>query len=140
MFILSGNCCTCFGWYPPHHQERKQLYLQHLVFVRPLRLPAAIVEKMELSSNSSTIAADNTSGVTNTRCCRHSCTCSWRWLVVPPEICTAFSRYNKLYNVASCWIYIGIFLWCTDPWTLNNRHIFPIWNIRKWNVDKCNIS
>jgi hypothetical protein len=25
-----------------HHQERKQLYLQHLVFVRPLLVPAAI--------------------------------------------------------------------------------------------------
>jgi hypothetical protein len=25
-----------------HHQERKQLYLQHLVFVTPLMLPAAI--------------------------------------------------------------------------------------------------
>ena len=25
-----------------HHQERKQLYLQHLVFVTPLLLPAAI--------------------------------------------------------------------------------------------------
>jgi len=25
-----------------HRQERKQLYLQHLVFVRPLLLPAAI--------------------------------------------------------------------------------------------------
>jgi hypothetical protein len=24
-----------------HHQERKQLYLQHLVFVRPLLLPAS---------------------------------------------------------------------------------------------------
>jgi len=24
-----------------HHQEHKQLYLQHLVFVRPLVLPAA---------------------------------------------------------------------------------------------------
>jgi hypothetical protein len=27
-----------------HHQERKQLYLQHLVFVTPLLLSAAIVE------------------------------------------------------------------------------------------------
>jgi len=26
-----------------HHQERKQLYLQHLVFVTPLLLPAAII-------------------------------------------------------------------------------------------------
>ena len=31
-----------------HHQERTQLYLQHLVFVIPLLLPAAIVEKLEL--------------------------------------------------------------------------------------------
>jgi len=31
-----------------HHQERKQLYLQHLIFVRPLLLPAAIVEVLEL--------------------------------------------------------------------------------------------
>ena len=30
------------------HQERKQLHLQHLVFVTPLLLPAAIVEKLEL--------------------------------------------------------------------------------------------
>jgi hypothetical protein len=31
-----------------HRQERIQLYLQHLVFVTPLLLPAAIVEKLEL--------------------------------------------------------------------------------------------
>jgi hypothetical protein len=30
-----------------HHQERMQLYLQHLVFVTPLLLSAAIVEKLE---------------------------------------------------------------------------------------------
>jgi len=43
-----------------HHQERKQLCLQHLVFVTPLLLPAAI-------------AAGIINGVTNTRCCRYSC-------------------------------------------------------------------
>jgi len=43
-----------------HHRERKQLYLQHLVFVRPLLLSAAI-------------ATGNSNGVTNTRCCRYSC-------------------------------------------------------------------
>jgi hypothetical protein len=32
-----------------HHQERIQLYLQHLVFVTPLLLSAAIVEELELS-------------------------------------------------------------------------------------------
>ena len=31
-----------------HHQERIQLYLQHLVFVTPLLLSPAIVEELEL--------------------------------------------------------------------------------------------
>jgi hypothetical protein len=31
-----------------HHQERTQLYLQHLVFVTPLLLSAAVVEELEL--------------------------------------------------------------------------------------------
>jgi len=30
-----------------HHQEHKQLYLQHLVYVTPLLLPAAIMEELE---------------------------------------------------------------------------------------------
>ena len=45
------------------HQERKQLYLQHLLFVTPLLLPAFI-------------AAGSSNGLTNTRCCRYSCMCS----------------------------------------------------------------
>ena len=112
-----------------HHQERIQLYLQHLVFVTPLLLSAAIVEELEpvwvchpqhtqSGSNSSTIAADSSNGVTNTKCCRYSCMRSWWWMEVPPETCRAVSRY-KLCNVACCWIYIGIYLWCDDPWTLN---------------------
>jgi hypothetical protein len=31
-----------------HHQERIQLYLQHMVLVTPLLLSAAIVEELEL--------------------------------------------------------------------------------------------
>jgi hypothetical protein len=31
-----------------HHQERIQLYLQHLLFVTPLLLSAAIVEELQL--------------------------------------------------------------------------------------------
>jgi hypothetical protein len=38
---VSGSTIT-------HHQERKQLYLQHLEFVTPLLLFAAIVEELEL--------------------------------------------------------------------------------------------
>ena len=55
-----------------HHQERIQLYLQHLVFVTPLHVEH--VERVE-----------------------------------------QFPDINKLCNVASCWIYIGIYLRCTDP-------------------------
>ena len=31
-----------------HHQEHTQLYLQYLVLVKPLLLPATIVEELEL--------------------------------------------------------------------------------------------
>jgi hypothetical protein len=36
------------GGITTHHQELKQLYLQHLVLVTPLLLSAVIVEEMEL--------------------------------------------------------------------------------------------
>jgi hypothetical protein len=55
-----------------HHQERIHMYLQHLLFVTPLLLSAAIVEELELRSSSSTTAADSSNGVTNKRCCRYS--------------------------------------------------------------------
>jgi hypothetical protein len=61
-----------------HHQERIQLYLQHLVFVTPLLLECAVgsvrhPQHTQTGSNSSTIAAVSSNGVTNTRCCRYSC-------------------------------------------------------------------
>jgi len=62
-----------------HHQESKQLYLQHLVFVTQLLLPAAI-------------AADSSNGLRNTRYCRYSCLRSWWWVVLPPEPCRAVAR------------------------------------------------
>jgi hypothetical protein len=40
LHVLSGTIT--------HHQERKQLYLQHLAFVTPLLLTAAIVKELEL--------------------------------------------------------------------------------------------
>ena len=36
------------GVYSTHHQEHTRLYLQHLVLVKPLLLPAAIIEGLEL--------------------------------------------------------------------------------------------
>jgi len=51
---VSGGAIT-------HHQEDKQLYLQHLVF--GVRHP----QHIHTSSKSSTIAADSNNGVTNNR-------------------------------------------------------------------------
>jgi hypothetical protein len=73
--------CRYSGGISTHNQERIQLYLQHLLFVTPLLLPACI-------------AARSSNGVTNTRCCRYSCMRSWLWVEVPPEICRAVSRYK----------------------------------------------
>ena len=46
-FIYLETALHVSGGSPIHRQERK-LYLQHLVFVTPLLLPAAIVEELEL--------------------------------------------------------------------------------------------
>ena len=121
-----------------HHQEHTQLYLQHLALVKPLLLPAAIVEELE-SSNSSTIVTGSSNGLTSARCCRYSCVCSWWWSYNSSTIAAGCSnglssarccRYNccapddgwryhpkhveqfpeikKLCNIASCWIYTRI--------------------------------
>jgi hypothetical protein len=89
VYVYLENVLHVPGGTTTHHQERKQMYLQHLVRVTPLLLPAAVVEEMEpvlsvlwvaytthntqTGSNSSTIAADSSNGVTNTRCCRYIC-------------------------------------------------------------------
>jgi hypothetical protein len=47
LFYLETAVCVLDGT-TTHHQERRQLYLQHLVFVTPLLLlPAAVVEELE---------------------------------------------------------------------------------------------
>jgi hypothetical protein len=70
-----------------HHQKRIHLYLQHVVFVTPLLLSAAIVEESEPvrvccgwrkpptahTNRFQLIATDRRNGVINTRCCRYSC-------------------------------------------------------------------
>ena len=50
-YLSHRYCYLLLSWqswnWITHHQERKQLYLQHLVFVTSLLLPAAIVEELE---------------------------------------------------------------------------------------------
>jgi hypothetical protein len=85
-----------------HHQERIQLCPQHLVVVTPLLLPAAIVEELEQSSE--------IPDAVNTVVCASDD--GWKYHLKYVE---QFLVINKLCNVAPCWIYIGIYLGCTDP-------------------------
>jgi hypothetical protein len=48
VYLYLKTALHVLGGISTHHQERKQLYLQHLVSVTPLLLPAAIVEELEL--------------------------------------------------------------------------------------------
>jgi len=111
-----------------HHQERKQLYLRHLVFVTLLLLSAAIVEELELvwvccgwhmpptaHSNQLAITVWQIPDAVD----RVVCAPDDRWWYHPKHV-EQFPDKNKLCNVASCCIYIKILLWCTDPWTLNS--------------------
>jgi hypothetical protein len=45
--FISGNCSTCFGWYFHPSSGEHTTVSQHLVFVTPLLLSAAIVEELE---------------------------------------------------------------------------------------------
>jgi hypothetical protein len=48
VYLYLENALHVLGGTITHHHEGKKLYLQHLVFVTPLLLPAAIVEELEL--------------------------------------------------------------------------------------------
>jgi hypothetical protein len=48
VYLYLETALHVLGGTSTHHQERIQLYLQHLVFVTPLMLSAAIVEELEL--------------------------------------------------------------------------------------------
>jgi len=47
VYLYLGTALRVSGGTISHHQGRKQLYLQHLVFVTPLMLSAAVVEELE---------------------------------------------------------------------------------------------
>jgi hypothetical protein len=76
------------GGRPDHDQ-------QHMVFVTPLLLPAAIAT---IPDAVDTVVRGPDDG--------------WRYHSKHVE---QFPNINKLCKVVSCWIYIGIYLRCTEP-------------------------
>jgi hypothetical protein len=71
-----------------HHQEHKTVHTSTSSINKSILLPADIVDEMERSSISSTIAAGSTIGLTIPD---PVCTvlCSWWWAEEPPETCRA---------------------------------------------------
>ena len=48
VYLYLETALHVLGGTSTHHQERIRLYLQHLLFVTPLLLSAAIMEELEL--------------------------------------------------------------------------------------------
>jgi hypothetical protein len=45
--FISVKCSTCFKWFLRPSSGAQKLYIQHRVLVKPLLLPAAILEEYE---------------------------------------------------------------------------------------------
>jgi len=94
--IRSANSCIYSIWYLSHRYCYLLLswnswnWFECAVLCCRWRAPPTT--QFQHCSNSSTIAADSSNGVTNTRWCRYSCLRSWWWVEVPPETCRAVSR------------------------------------------------
>jgi hypothetical protein len=91
-FIRSANNCIYSIWYLSHRYCYLPLSWKCLnrfdCAVGGVRHPL----HSHTGSNSSTIAADSSNGVTNNGCRRYSCLRSWWRVMVPPETCRAVSR------------------------------------------------
>jgi hypothetical protein len=103
--FISGNCSTCFGWYfhsssAAHTTVSTASGICHTVpAICLFRFECAVggvrhPQHTQTGSNSSTIEADSSNGMTNTRCCRYSYMRFWWWVEVPPETCRAVSKYK----------------------------------------------
>jgi hypothetical protein len=110
VYLYLKNALHVLGGTSTHNLERIQLYLQHLEFVTPLLLSAAIVEELEpehtqTSSNSSTTAADSSNVVTTDAVDTVVCAPNDGRKYHPKHV-EQFPDINKRCNVAACWIYI----------------------------------
>jgi len=90
-FILSKNCSECFGWYLHLLSGAQTTVCTAFGICHTVLLPDAV---------DTVVSAPN-----DGRRCH------------PKH--RAVSRWNKLCNVASCWIYIRILLRCKGPGRLN---------------------
>ena len=94
--FISVRHCTCFRRFFPSIIRSSKLHIQRQVFVRPLLLPAA---------SQARLAAGSSNGPTKT----WRCMCSFELLMMdgkdPLKHVQCLTEINKLWNVASCWLY-----------------------------------
>ena len=84
----SANNCIYNIWYLSRRNSYLPLLWKSWNRFECARHP----QHTENGSNSSTIVADKSYGVTNTKCCRYSCLPSRRWMEIPLETARAVSR------------------------------------------------
>ena len=124
-----------------HHLERKQLYLQHLVFVTPLLLHAAIMEELEIRCNV-TQYITSISGNCSTcfGCYLHSSSVAQTTVSTASGIChtvTATCRYHgrignplQRYKVYYEYIWELLYMFRVVPPPIirsTNNYIYSIW-------------
>jgi len=85
--IKSANNCIYSIWYLSHRYCYLPLSWKCLNWFQCAVGGVDHSQYTQTSSISSTIAADSSNGVTNTRCCRHMCLRFWWWVMVPSETC-----------------------------------------------------
>ena len=107
VYLFLETALHVSGGISTNHQEHIQLYLQHLVLVKPLLLPAGVVKKLELQLQFQLLHVAVTvwqvpDAVNTVECAPDD---GWRY---HPQHVEQFPEINKLCNFASCWIYIRI--------------------------------
>ena len=115
--FISVKCSTCFRRFLHPSSGAQNCIYSIGYFVKPLLLPATVV-------------AGSSKGLT-----KYPMLYIQFW--APDDErrnrlkhVEHFTEINKLYNVASCWLYLKIRLRCTDPWTSDCRDSDQILNIR----------
>jgi len=125
--FISGNCSTCFGWYP--HPSSGA----HTTVSAASGICQTVTVTCRHPSSGAHTTVSTASGIcqTVTATCRYRQVAVTVWQIpdaVDTVVCASddgwgyhpkhveqFPDINKLCNVASCWTYIWIYLRRTDP-------------------------
>src|SRR5215475_10377191 len=112
--FISGNCSTCFGWY--FHPSSGAHTTVSTASGNCHTVTAICRYRGRVGTRLSVLWVAYATHSTLKPDAVHTVVCApddgWKY---QPKHVEQFPDINKLCNVASCWIYIGIYLRCTDP-------------------------